>query len=131
MVNLRNIDNMSYNLIKKGMDVTITSNKVINNNISNLNTKNYKRHYIEFDEALKNEVSQDLMKKTNDKHLSIKGNELEVKTDTTSSMREDGNNVDVESEMTSQAANNLMYDALVKQANTRFNMRSIVIKGGN
>ncbi|WP_291567582.1 MULTISPECIES: flagellar basal body rod protein FlgB [unclassified Clostridium] len=128
---MRNIDNMSYNLIKKGMDVTITSNKVISNNISNFNTKNYKRHYIEFDETLKNEVSQDLMKKTNDKHLSIKGNELEVKTDTTSSMREDGNNVNVESEMTSQAANNLMYDALVKQANTRFNMRSIVIKGGN
>lgn len=113
------------------MDVTIASNKVINNNISNLNTRNYKRHYIEFDEALKNEISQDLMKKTSDRHLSIKGNELEVKTDTTSSMREDGNNVNVESEMTSQAANNLMYDALVKQANTRFNMRSIVIKGGN
>lgn len=128
---MRNIDNMSYNLIKKGMDVTIASNKVINNNISNLNTRNYKRHYIEFDEALKNEISQDLMKKTSDKHLSIKGNELEVKTDTTSSLREDGNNVNVESEMTSQAANNLMYDALVKQANTRFNMRSIVIKGGN
>lgn len=128
---MSNIDNMSYNLIKKGMDVTITSNRIIANNISNFNTKNYKRHYIDFDETLKNEVSQDLMKRTNDKHLNIKGEELEVKTDTTSSMREDGNNVDVESEMTSQAANNLMYEALVKQANTRFNMRSIVIKGGN
>ncbi|MBD8046427.1 MAG: flagellar basal body rod protein FlgB [Clostridium argentinense] len=122
---------MSYNLIKKGMDVTIVSNRVIANNISNFNTKDYKRHYIDFDEALNNKISQDLMKKTNDKHLSIKGEELEVKTDTSSSMREDGNNVDVESEMASEAANNLMYEALVKQANTRFNMRSIVIKGGN
>ncbi|GAA0121406.1 MULTISPECIES: flagellar basal body rod protein FlgB [Clostridium] len=128
---MSNIDNMSYNLIKKGMDVTIVSNRVIANNISNFNTKDYKRHYIDFDEALNNKISQDLMKKTNDKHLSIKGEELEVKTDTSSSMREDGNNVDVESEMASEAANNLMYEALVKQANTRFNMRSIVIKGGN
>lgn len=128
---LNNVAMTTYNLIKKAMDVTTKSEKVINNNIANFNTKNYKRHYVNFDEALKSEISQDVMKKTDKKHLGIKSsNDIQVKTDKSSSMRKDGNNVNVESEMTSMAANSLMYDALVKQANTRFNMRSAVIKGG-
>ena len=71
------------------------------------------------------------MRKTNSKHLGISSTDIEVKRDKSSSMREDGNNVDIESEMTSAASNSLMYDALVKEANSRFNMRSSVIKGGN
>ncbi|WP_040329455.1 flagellar basal body rod protein FlgB [Clostridium ihumii] len=125
------IDSATYNLIKRGMDVTTLSGKVINNNISNVNTKNYKRQYVNFDEALQNETSKDLMRKTNSKHLGISSTDIEVKRDKASSMREDGNNVDIESEMTSAASNSLMYDALVKEANSRFNMRSSVIKGGN
>lgn len=125
------IDSATYNLIKKGMDVTTLSGKVINNNIANVNTKNYKREYVNFDEALKLESSKDMIKKTNDKHMGLSSSDIEIKKDTKSSMREDGNNVDIESEMTNAAANSLMYDALVKQANTRFNMRSTVIKGGN
>lgn len=125
------IDSTTYNLIKKGMDVTTLSGKVINNNIANVNTKNYKREYVNFDEALKSESSKDMMKKTNGKHMGLSSSDIEIKKDTKSSMREDGNNVDIESEMTNAAANSLMYDALVKQANTRFNMRSTVIKGGN
>lgn len=125
------IDSTTYSLIKRGMDVTTLSGKVINNNISNVNTKNYKRQYVNFDEALQNEVSKDLMRKTNSKHLGISSTDMEVKRDKASSMREDGNNVDIESEMTSAASNSLMYDALVKEANSRFNMRSSVIKGGN
>lgn len=125
------IDSATYSLIKRGMDVTTLSGKVINNNISNVNTKNYKRQYVNFDEALQNEKSKDLMRKTNSKHLGISSTDIEVKRDKSSSMREDGNNVDIESEMTSAASNSLMYDALVKEANSRFNMRSSVIKGGN
>ncbi|MGG7163933.1 flagellar basal body rod protein FlgB [Clostridium ihumii] len=125
------IDSATYSLIKRGMDVTTLSGKVINNNISNVNTKNYKRQYVNFDEALQNETSKDLMRKTNSKHLGISSTDIEVKRDKSSSMREDGNNVDIESEMTSAASNSLMYDALVKEANSRFNMRSSVIKGGN
>lgn len=125
------IDSATYSLIKRGMDVTTLSGKVINNNISNVNTKNYKRQYVNFDEALQNETSKDLMRKTNSKHLGISSTDIEVKRDKASSMREDGNNVDIESEMTSAASNSLMYDALVKEANSRFNMRSSVIKGGN
>ena len=126
------IDNVTYNLIKKGMDVTTLSGKVINNNIANVNTKNYKREYVNFDEALKEENSKNYeLKKTSNKHMGFSAENIEVKKDNKSSMREDGNNVDIESEMTSAASNSLMYDALVKQANTRFNMRSTVIKGGN
>jgi flagellar basal-body rod protein FlgB len=45
-------------------------------------------------------------------------------------MREDGNNVNIDSEMTNQAANSLMYNALITQINNRLSNTRTVINGG-
>jgi hypothetical protein len=55
--------------------------------------------------------------------------DIQVKRNTTTSMREDGNNVDLDFEMVNQAANNLMYDALVTQVNNRISITRYVING--
>ena len=46
-------------------------------------------------------------------------------------MRTDGNNVDMDLEKVNQAANSLMYNALITQANSKLNMTKSVILGGN
>jgi len=122
--------NMTYNLLKKSMDVTVESNKVIANNIANINTKGYKRFYVPFDEILKNKQNQAGMKVTREKHITNSSNDITIKRDDSTSMREDGNNVDIESEMTSQAANTMMYESLVRLVNGKLNATSSVIKGG-
>lgn len=122
--------NMTYNLLKKSMDVTVESNKVIANNIANINTKGYKRFYVPFDEILKNKESQAGMKVTREKHITNSSNDITIKRDDSTSMREDGNNVDLESEMTSQAANTMMYESLVRLVSGKLNATSNVIKGG-
>ena len=122
--------NMTYNLLKKSMDVTVESNKVIANNIANINTKGYKRFYVPFDEILKNKESQAGMKVTREKHITNSSSDITIKRDDSTSMREDGNNVDLESEMTSQAANTMMYESLVRLVNGKLNATSSVIKGG-
>lgn len=122
----------SYNLLKKSLDASALRSKVISNNLVNINTKGYKRRYVTFEESLKNAENDIAMKRTSQKHMDageILGN-MEVKQDTKTSMRQDGNNVDIDSEIVNQSANTLMYDALTVELNNRILMRRSVIKGG-
>lgn len=72
-----------YGLMKMGLDATELRSRTIANNIANINTPNYKRRYVTFEESLKNEINNA---------------KIEVKVDKDSIVREDGNNVDLENE---------------------------------
>jgi flagellar basal-body rod protein FlgB len=130
------INNMSkneytYNILKKGLDASSERSTVIADNISNINTKDYKRKYVTFEETLKNSSDSLELKTTDDKHIKINGNagDIQVKQDN-SNLKEDGNNVDIDNEMVNLAANNLMYNAMISQINTRLSMTKEVINGG-
>lgn len=121
----------AYDLIKKGLDAASLRSKVTANNIANINTKGFKKSYITFEESLKESMDNMAMKTTNRKHIqngSTYG-EIKVQQDKSSSMREDGNNVDIDMEMANQATNSLMYNALVTQANIKISMEKCVIDG--
>lgn len=103
-----------YGLMKMGLDATELRSRTIANNIANINTPNYKRRYVTFEESLKNEISNA---------------KIEVKVDENSIVREDGNNVDLESEKVNQAAASLQYNALVSLTNTKLAMTKSIIAG--
>lgn len=121
-----------YKLLKKSLNASSTRSKVIANNIANINTKGYKRKYVTFEDTLKNTLDNVDMKTTNSKHINSGNNfgEIDVKQDNSTSMREDGNNVDIDVEMANQAANTLMYNALVTQVNNKLSQTRYVITGG-
>lgn len=123
------LDKKVYGLLKQGLDVSSLRSKVSANNIANINTKGYKRQYVTFEESLKD--SQDKLEMTDEKHMGIDGNtgNVQLIRDTTTSMKEDGNNVDIDNEMVNQAANNLMYNALVTQMNNRISITRYVVNG--
>jgi flagellar basal-body rod protein FlgB len=129
-----NLGNMSqsqfvYDFIKKSMEAADTNSQVIANNIANVNTANYKRYYVSFQNTLNNAIQ---MKVTNPKDIT-NGDDfgsITVNQDNTSSMNADGNNVDIDAEMSNQAQNTLMYEALTNQASTRLSMEKYVITGG-
>lgn len=104
----------TYNLMKSGLNAAQLRSKTIANNIANINTPNYKRKYVKFEETLNN------VNKTG---------KIEVKTDTSGSVRTDGNNVDLESEKVNQAANTLMYNGLISLTNSKLSMAKSVITG--
>lgn len=104
----------TYNLMKSGLNAAQLRSKTIANNIANINTPNYKRKYVKFEETLNN------VNKTG---------KIEVKTDTYGSVRTDGNNVDLESEKVNQAANTLMYNGLISLTNSKLSMAKSVITG--
>ena len=93
-----------------GLDATELRNRTIANNIVNINTPNYKRKYVTFEDSLKNEMDNA---------------KIEVKVDKDSVVREDGNNV----EKVNQAAASLQYNAIVSLTNTKLSMTKSVISG--
>jgi flagellar basal-body rod protein FlgB len=132
-INGSSLDNNVYNLIKKSLDASSLRSKVSANNIANLNTKGYKSYYVSFEDTLKNNMDDNIsLKTTDDRHINDVQQEgdITVKQDTTTSMNQDGNNVDVDNEMVNQAANSLMYNAMVTELNNRFSNARYVINGG-
>lgn len=122
-------DTYTYNLIKRGLDVSSLRGKVIANNMANINTANYKKLNVSFEDTLRdvtNEISQSGSVDTD----KLDFGRVTVDKDTTSSMRSDGNNVDLDLEKANQAANTLLYNALVTEANNKLNMTKYVITGG-
>ena len=104
----------TYNLMKSGLNAAQLRSKTIANNIANINTPNYKRKYVKFEETLNN---------------ANKTGKIEVKTDTSGAVRNDGNNVDLENEKVNQAANTLIYNGLISLTNSKLSMAKSVITG--
>lgn len=123
----------TYNLIKSGIKASNVRAKTIANNMANVNTKNYKRFNVVFEENLKNKNSSSSieLKRTNSAHFSGSNSDSEnisVEQDKSTSMRSDGNNVDLDIEKVNQAANTLKYNALITSINGKFNSLKNVIK---
>jgi flagellar basal-body rod protein FlgB len=122
----------TYDLIKSGIKASDVRAKTIANNMANVNTKNYKRFNVVFEENLKDNNSSKLeLKRTRTEHLSDSDSEnsnISIEQDNSTSMRSDGNNVDLDIEKVNQAANTLKYNALITNINIKFNNLKTVIK---
>ena len=121
----------TYDLLKQGLDVASLRSETISNNIANVNTQGYKSFKVVFEENLSNSGRLEI-KTTKEKHMDLNGNngDIQVVRDETTSMNENGNNVDLDLEKVNQAANTLMYNALITRVNGKLASTKPVI-GGN
>lgn len=123
----------NLNLLNQSMNASDLRQKTISTNIANINTPGYKVERVLFEEKLKNVSSTSGLKlsRTNDKHLFINGynNDLEpeVIRRTNTSIKDNGNNVDLEYEMSEKAVNELYYNALQRQVNHELSQLNYVI----
>lgn len=127
-VNRIDSDTYTYNLIKRGLDAASIRGQVISNNMANINTANYKKSNVSFEDSLKDatgEMEQDGYVQDDSNSLGT----ITVQKDNSTSMRSDGNNVDLDVEKVNQAANTMMYNALVTEANNRLNITKSIISG--
>ncbi|MCE5220759.1 MAG: flagellar basal body rod protein FlgB [Clostridium sp.] len=123
----------TYELIKSGIKASNIRAKAIANNMANINTKDYKKFNVVFEENLKKENNSSglELKRTNSAHFASSNSENEnisIEQDNSTSMRSDGNNVDLDIEKVNQAANTLKYNALITNINNKFNNLKTVIK---
>lgn len=126
-----NISALTNELLRKDISASSLRGKVIANNIANLNTKGYKRKSVSFEETLSNSMDNISLKTNNERHINsgdVPGT-ISVKEDNSSSITNDGNNVDVDLEMVDMASNNMLYESLITQLNSRMTMTKYVING--
>jgi flagellar basal-body rod protein FlgB len=131
---LAKVDEITYTLIKNSLNASAERSRVISNNIANVNTKGYKAYKLNFEENLKKSMQNGSINltKTNVAHMNDESETTgyTIEKDNSTSMRLDGNNVDIDNEMTNLAANTILYNTLINQANSRISMRRYVINEG-
>lgn len=122
-------------VLEKALDTAVLRQRNIAHNIANINTPGYKRYEVRFEDKLKEalELNPGLpLYRTHPLHLPSGRTDIspEVVKDDSTTMRTDGNNVDIDREMVELAQNSLNYYVAVQQLNTRLAMLRYVINEG-
>lgn len=109
--------------------------ELISSNVANANTPGFKAKKLDFEEALARALDVDgqmNMMASDDRHFNV-GNggfnnlEPEIYDDPNGVVSENGNTVDVESEMARMNENKIMYDALVQLINKKMGLMKYAI----
>ena len=119
------------NVLQKTADAAWIRNDVIANNIANATTPGCKRQDVAFEDELSKALRHSRYKSMDAKVADLKINRLNPRTYTDSanySYRVDGNNVDIETENVTLAANQLKYNGLVECLNQEFKNLQMVMK---
>ncbi len=90
-------------LLVRLMSAATLRERVIANNIAQQSTPGYKRQVVVFEDLLKEELRRG--------SADVEALEPRIETDLTSPAGPDGNNVNLELEMTANSQNRLMYEA--------------------
>lgn len=121
----------NIDLFNKSLSASWMRNKAISNNIANVNTPNYKREDVSFEDVLKRSLDKNSIKlQTSDsRHIDFTSNLTPIYTkDSDTAFRKDGNNVNIDTEMAKLAENQIKYNALTRQLNDTFKRIKMAIK---
>jgi flagellar basal-body rod protein FlgB len=134
---MRNIfSDSQINTLAYGMDTLSVKNGVIAENIANVDTPGYKAHKLVFDEVMSEYTGQG--KKlplyiTNEKHLTPKGfnamPEDFVRRQNNPSLRNDGNDVNLDYEMSEMGESSVLYQELSQITAGKFTKLKLAIQG--
>ncbi len=115
--------------LERALNRDTLSQSVIAQNIANVDTPGYKSKNVAFSDVLQNAFQA---KKTEQGHLSFSGgnNNTRVVTDRSTTMQNNGNNVDVDKEMSKLAKTQIDDQALVAAVNHQLQQYKLVIGGG-
>ena len=123
-----------FTSLDHALDYSSLKQKVISQNIANVDTPNYKAKDVSFNAIFRNEINQDFQtNRTDPRHLDFSGDSSSqpgIVTRQNVEYNNNGNSVDLDKEMSDMATNQIYYDALVEQLNSKFSTLQNVIRGG-
>lgn len=127
------LDNPVLTVLEKGLNASSLRQKVLADNVANVDTPGFKRSDVNFQAALdaaKDRGSAPFLKTTVPRHIasSLAENQSIVQTDRSTSFRNDLNNVDIDREMANVAENGLYYNALTRTISSQLGILRMVIK---
>lgn len=127
-------------VLERSLDALSLRQRVLANNIANVDTPNFKRSDVSFEATLQSYLQGDGSSlsgiRTNARHIPIGVSTagpvpsgVAVK-ETTTSLQNNNNNVDIDSEMSQLALNQIRYNALTQQMQSYFSVLRTSINGG-
>ena len=120
--------------LDKALNYSATKQKVISQNIANVDTPNYKAKDVSFKAAFNEALGESLIaNRTNARHFAFNKTNHSSSTIITKnqvSYNESGNSVDIDQEMADLATNQIYYNALTERISGKFSSLQNVIRGG-
>lgn len=132
----------TQDLLERGLTAGMTKRKVLTDNIANADVPHFKRSEVVFEAALKRAFESEKIEKekavptriTNEKHieffkpLDYREVKPKVNTDYLTTMRPDGNNVDIEKEIVEANQNQMTYNLMIERLNQNNRLLNIVMR---
>ena len=122
------------NVLDKAADAAWLRNEAISNNIANVDTPNYKRQDVTFEDELIRNLNKVEYRTMDAKVYNMRLSRIEprVYTDAASvSYRLDGNNVDIDTENVYLAKNQLTYNGLIQCISSEFGNLRVAMGNGS
>jgi flagellar basal-body rod protein FlgB len=123
-------------VLTRGLDALSMRQQVTANNVANAETPNFKASEVRFEDTLQQALAgqttggQLQLARTDARHLALNGASADMAPQvvqlSNTSVRNDGNNVDVEQQMTLLADTNLRYNAVSEALSRRFAMQRLL-----
>jgi flagellar basal-body rod protein FlgB len=136
-----NSDIAAIQLLQNALDVSQLRQRVYANNIANVDTPGFKRQDVNFESLLAANMSESPQSGFGQRYIPIPDMasvnlsqalqvQPQVVTDTSTTVDNNGNNVDVDAEMSKLAENQIHYNAIVQDLQSRFSRLKNAINGG-
>ena len=126
----------NISLLQSALNASSLRQQVISNNIANAETTGYKAKKVVFEEILKQQLDKqgNLQVNRTDSRQLLTGGPINLPTaqiieEHSTIMQNNGNNVDIDREMTEMGKNSLRYYQLTQQLTNEFQHLSIAITG--
>lgn len=130
-----NLFDNTINTLTNSLDYASAKNRTIASNIANVDTPHYKAKKAEFKHVLNDSMTHSIKNtKTHDRHIDFeKGihKNYYISNQHNTVYNHNGNNVDIDKEMSGLAENQIYYQALVDRLNGKFSNIQTVLRGGN
>ena len=118
------------NVLDKAADASWLRNDVLANNIANVDTPNYKRQDVNFEDALNQALKWTHLRSLDSQVHKVNMRRLSVSSYTDMagySYRVDGNNVDIDTENAELASNQIKYEGIANSIASEFkNLQSVM-----
>ncbi|MDO8141516.1 MAG: flagellar basal body rod protein FlgB [Candidatus Brocadiales bacterium] len=115
----------SATLLEKMLDVSSVKHKVIANNIANVNTPGYKKMDVSFADQLEKALNE----ASPNKFDALQPKIVISKEDTSGTVRNDGNNVDMDKEVSALVKNTLSYSIYTQLLAKKYEVVKSAIEG--
>jgi flagellar basal-body rod protein FlgB len=120
--------------LEHALNYSSAKQKVISQNIANVDTPNYKAKDVSFKAVFQDAMGKSFQANRSDaRHYEFSskaGRMPGVVTNQNVNYNENGNSVDLDKEMADLATNQIYYNALTERINGKFNSLQSVIRGG-